>query len=188
MAGENEALNEQNESQEDESKVQGFLRSGVAGLIIRILGWMVAILVGVGLMFLTAYAVDLFKDDDPADKSIVDPREFTKPPIYSVHPLDTFTITLDKTDDDEKTTMVTAELVLAYPPDSKEIGSELNQRNEQLSDVLQSIIAQKNFEDINTADERENELKLELIEAVNRNLINKGIVDIFITQFEISRF
>ncbi len=189
MAGENEVLDEQNEeSQEGESRAQSFLGSGIVGLVVRILGWLVAILVGISLMFLTSYAVKEFKGDEPEDKSIIDPREFTKPEIYGVHPLDRFTITLDKTDEDERTTMVSAEIVLAYPSDRSDIASELNERKEQLSDVLQSIIARKNFEDINSADERENELKLELIEAVNRNLINKGIVDIYITQFEISRF
>ncbi len=188
MANENEVLDERDESVGSDgtgSKFGGFL-----GVLIRILGWGVPILLGVVLMFLTASIVmnNRSSDGGQGDSDIVKPNVFMKPPIYPVQPLDTFTVTLDKTDDNAKTTMVTTELVLAYPPDSNEIASELNERKEQLSDALQSVISRKRYDDINSADERETELKLELIDTVNRNLINKGIVDIFITKFEISRF
>lgn len=190
MAGENEVMDEQeqNEASEGgENKAQNFLQSNIAKMIVRILGWVLAIGVGVALMFLTATLVLELRGDAPEEQSIIAPPVIESTPIYAVHPLDTFTINLDKRDDSEKTTIVTAKLVLAYPQDRKDVQSEINQRKEQLSDAIQSIIARKRFEDINTANKRENFLKQELITEVNRNLINKGIVDIYITKFEISR-
>jgi flagellar basal body-associated protein FliL len=189
MAAENERIDEENaEEQVEESSRPNFLQSNIVKYIIRFLGWGVAILVGVALMFLTATLVLEARGDDPRKANVMNPRKFEPQPIYGHHPLDQFTINLDKTDPNDKTTMVTTRLVLAYPEDNAKIAGELNKRKEQLSDVLQTIIARKRFEEINTSEKRQNFLKQELIDAVNRNLVYKGIVDIYITEFEISRF
>jgi flagellar basal body-associated protein FliL len=189
MAAENENLDEKSDVGEGAGKEKPkLLQSNIVKLIIRFLGWGIAVLAGIAIIFLTNFIVIRAKGDEPDKMGIIEPERYEKLPAYGVLPLDGFTINLDRTDDADKTTVVTVSLVLAYPDSRKEIAKELTQRKEQISDALQSIIARKRFEDINTADKREHYLKLELINAVNNNIISKGIVDIYITQFEIARF
>lgn len=184
---ENKDEQQQNESAQDQTKSK-ILQSSIVQFIVKFLGWGVAVFVGLALMIVTMIIVLDVRGDSPEDRSIVDPEIKVKPPIWGVQRLDQFSINLDKTDDSDKTYIVTAVLVLAYPKDREEIAQELNERKEQISDAIQSVISRKRFEDINSADKRQNTLKEELKYEVNRNLINKGIVDIFITKFEIQKY
>lgn len=188
MAEENQV-----DEQEQESKPSGggggpsFLQGNLVKLIIRFLGWGVAILVGIGLMVLTQIVVLELRGDAPDKQSIIDPRAYSEIPIYSTHNLDQFVVTLDRTDESQRTTSVTVDLVLAYPPNNQAVDTELNNRRAQIADHIQSVISRKRYEDINRADKRQTILKYELINEINSLLTNKGVVDIYITKFEITR-
>lgn len=183
----------QNEEAKDQQNVQddgnnSILQNSIVKLVIRFLGWLAAVLAGIAILVFTQNIVLDLRGDAPDPGDLTKSGTLIDQPVYDTHPLDVFSITLDKMDEMEKTTAVTVQLVLAYPEGGKDVANELNERRAQIADRIQSIIATQRYEDINTADKRETTLKLELINEINRNLINKGIVDIYITRFEISRY
>ncbi len=84
-------------------------------------------------------------------------------------------------------TVIKLSLYLAYDEDNSSLAEELNDRNIEIIDKVQLIIAAKNYDDLNTANKREFNLKKELINEINSLLIEGKIKDLYFTQFYISQ-
>lgn len=84
-------------------------------------------------------------------------------------------------------TQVNFRVVLAYEPGNERLLAELDRRIIQIIDQIESTIASKNYEEINSIEEREFYLKAELINEINSFLREGTIQNIFFTQFFLSR-
>ncbi|HEO65142.1 MAG TPA: flagellar basal body-associated FliL family protein [Spirochaetes bacterium] len=84
-------------------------------------------------------------------------------------------------------TVVKLSFYMAFDEGDSSLADELADRNIEIIDRVQLIIASKTYQDINTAEKREFNLKKELINEINSLLIEGKIKDLYFTEFYMNR-
>ncbi len=84
-------------------------------------------------------------------------------------------------------TIIKLSFYIAFDEENSSLADELADRNIEIIDKVQLIIASKTYHDINTAEKREFDLKKELINEINSLLTEGKIKDLYFTQFYINR-
>lgn len=74
---------------------------------------------------------------------------------------------------------------LGYNIDNKRLGAELNERTAEIRDIILGILNSKSKTDIDTYTEKE-ELKVEIMNAINNKLIYGSVEAIYYDEFVIS--
>jgi len=88
---------------------------------------------------------------------------------------------------DDLSTIITAEIFLAYNQNNRELTEEIDKRKYEIYDRINLIISSKTYYDLNTASARDNHIKKELINEINSFLETGKITDIYFGQFYVSR-
>ncbi|GMT50279.1 MAG: hypothetical protein IEMM0008_1818 [bacterium] len=135
------------------------------------------------------------KDNQTRLKKIFDDDIFTIPKSLKPAALVAYKFPSPRKEEDKEfeiwlndlSTIIKLSLYLAYDENNSSLAEELKDRNVEIIDKVQLIIAAKNYDDLNTANKREFNLKKELINEINSLLIEGKIKDLYFTQFFISR-
>ena len=95
-------------------------------------------------------------------------------------------LALDNNGEDSMNTILQVKIALAYEKENQSVLNEIINRKEQIRDRVQYVIAKKSYQEISTAESREQTLKKDLLYEL-RNIMNGEILDIYYDTFVISR-
>ena len=95
-------------------------------------------------------------------------------------------LALDNNGEDSMNTILQVKIALAYEKENQSVLNEIINRKEQIRDRVQYVIAKKSYQEISTAESREQTLKKDLLYEL-RNIMQGEILDIYYDTFVISR-
>lgn len=108
-------------------------------------------------------------------------------PPKGVYPLKEFKLPLDKNEDESVMTIVQVNLALAYEKDNQQVLDDIIARKAQIEDKIQYVISSKKYDEINSAEKREKDLKRDLLYHLNNLMSEESILDVYFSNFVISR-
>lgn len=132
------------------------------------------------------FVFDIMDDIEESKKEVKEEETIIKE-NFSVFPLPSFRIVLDKSEDERLTSIVQVELALAYKSEKEEFVQELNTRKQQIRSIVRYVTEQNKYKQVSTVEKRHHTLKKELKKAINDVLIEGRILDIFFNTFVITR-
>lgn len=157
------------------AKILMFLAFGIVGIIIVI----VINIIMINAMTKTKKQVVDTRSYDPSFRPRTAPLMTRK--------LKAFRVNLDVTDETNSQVFVQCTISLAYDGTNTALTNELVSRDDQIRSRINSIIASKRYDEINTSFKRENYLSREILNEINSILMAGRVRDIYITQFTIAR-
>lgn len=107
-------------------------------------------------------------------------------PVLDVYSLPEFKLALDQRGEESLTTIVQVKMGLAYESGNQRILDEIIQRKDQIQDRVQYVVARKSYDEISTADSREEILKQDLLYALE-NVLEAEVLDVYFDTFVITR-
>lgn len=189
MAEEEENLDSLDDEEEEEGKEPE--KKKLPDKWVKIATYVLTSIIIFLLSALVSHLVFDFMDDLEESKKEVNnevkEEELAIKEDFSVFPLPSFRIVLDKAEDETLASIVQVELALAYKTEKEEFILELNDRKQQIRSIVQYITAQKKYREVSTVAKRHHNLKKDLKKALNDVLIEGRILDIFFNTFVITR-
>lgn len=165
-------------------------RKRLSGTLVKILTFLAFGIVAV--IIIIVINVIMIKAMQKPTTSVVDTRSYDpafrprQPPLMT-RKLKAFRVNLDVTDASNTQVFVQCSLSLAYDGKNTALTNELVSRDDQIRSRINSIIASKSYDEINTTYKRENNLLTEILNEVNSILISGRVRSIYITQFTIAK-
>lgn len=96
----------------------------------------------------------------------------------AMYPLDTFTVNVLSEDGNEHYLKVDMSLEMA----EQDISPELEEKKDELRDIIIGIISSKSMEEVSLPDEKD-KMKKEIIEQINLHLAQTKVKNVFFTNF-----
>lgn len=165
-------------------------KKGFSKILVKILVFAAFGIVAIILIVLINYI--MIKSMTKPKTEVVDTRSYDPSFRPRTAPLMTrklqpFRVNLDVTDEASSQVFVQCEISLAYDGTNTALTNELVTRDDQIRSRINSIIASKRYDEINTSFKRESYLSREILNEINSILISGRIQDIYITQFTIAK-
>ncbi len=187
MAEEDDILAGEDEETEGEMPSEG---RKIGRTLAKILTFVAFGIVAIIIMILVNYI--MIKSMTKSKKKVVDTQTYDpsfKPrtPALQTRKLKAFRVNLDVTDESNSQVFVQCTLSLAYDGKNTALTNELVARDDQVRSRINSIIASKRYDEINTAFKRENYLSREILTEINSILMAGRIRELYITQFTIAK-
>lgn len=173
------------EEEEGEGQAEESSGGGMSGPLIKILTYLGIVLAVILISTLTAILIYELKKGDTV-RPIGTGVDNIRPEAKDVYIIPEFKLALDKKEEESMSTIVQVKLGVAYPKDDQQTLTDIIKRKEQLRDKIQYVIARKSYDEINTAQAREEKLKQDLLYEL-RKIVNGEILDIYFDTFVISR-
>lgn len=143
----------------------------------------VAVVVGLGVVFLTSYLVsDFILDERFASGDYV---AYEEKEVYEYISLPRLQVNLN-----QPSVSAQAELILAYPQENITTADVVQEKMPQIIDQIQFVISEKTFHQLQDPDYKENELRNELKDVINQILGSNEdtqIEEVFIVSFMVAR-
>lgn len=177
------------EEEEEGAEIPGERRR-IGRTLARILTFLAFGVVAVIIIVVINYI--MIKAMTKTKKQVVDTRSYDpsfrprRPPLMT-RKLKPFRVNLDVTDESNTQVFVQCTISLAYDGTNTALTNELVSRDDQIRSRVNSIIASKRYDEINTSFKRENYLSREVLNEINSILVAGRIREIYITQFTIAR-
>ena len=177
------------EEQPEEQVVDAEESSGSKSIIVKIMLGLLLLLLFIGAVVLISWVVYSLKDKHPDEDAVYQPMDnvgaISKQLSYDFGQTE-FRISLDPREGQTKPTVVLAKLALTYSEEDEELGTELANRKDQMIDMIQSIIAKKDPEDLKNNMYREDDLSVEIIAALNPLFGGEyEILGVYMPKFEV---
>lgn len=147
---------------------------------------LVSIIIFLLSALISHFVIDIMDDiEESKNEDVVE--EVTKKEDFSVFPLPSYRLVLDRGEDETKQSIVQVELALAYKSEDEDFILELNDRKQQIRSIVQFVTAQKTYKEISSVDKRYHTLKKDIKRSINDVLKKGRILDIFFNTFVITQ-
>lgn len=153
-------------------------------IAIKILKWaavgIAAIIFIVTVVFITMRILN--RGTQPQTLPTVSPSYESTPPILSTYPIEEIRT---RTADDNPSTVI-AKIILGYDENNKAIQTELTKRRTQIKDLTRSYFSSKTEKDLHPKNDEQ--LKVELLDRINRILVQGKVREIYFDEKNVVSF